>query len=177
MEVRAAAVWVLVALLLVVRRSEAQAVSASSFTVGATLGSNQTWLSENGTFTMGFHAIPANSTSLYLAVWYSGVQVVPVWLMHRQRAVKPGATLTLTSAGNLVLLDSNGSQVWTSNTSARGVVGGNFLENGNIVLRNGSGASVWDSFNYPTDTFLPGLVVHSPSFSISISFAMIHAQF
>nr|AMH40476.1 G-type lectin-domain containing receptor kinase 4 [Pohlia nutans] len=151
--------WVLLPLVLTVTKAMAQTQSGASFTVGASLGTNQTWLSENGTFTMGYTPIPANSTSLYLGVWYSGVQVVPVWLMHRERPVKAGATLTLTRGGNLVLVDADGSQVFTSNTSALGVVGGQFLENGNIVLQNGSDATVWDSFNYPTDTFLPGLVV------------------
>lgn len=154
------ALWVLLPLVLltVTKTTVAQqSRSAASFTLGASLATNQTWLSENGTFTMGFHAVPASSSSLYLGVWYSGVPVVPVWLMNRDRPVTRGAALTLTSAGNLVLADANGSRVWTSNTP--GVVGGRFLENGNIVLRNSSGAILWDSFNFPTDTFLPGLVV------------------
>ncbi|XP_024379160.1 G-type lectin S-receptor-like serine/threonine-protein kinase At2g19130 [Physcomitrium patens] len=139
--------------------AQSASLDAQSFGLNATLGGNQTWLSENGTFTMGFYPIPANSSSLYLAVWYSGVPVAPVWLMNRERAVKSGATLTLNNAGSLVLANADGSSVWTSNTSGVGVVGGKFLENGNIVLRNSSNWTMWDSFDYPTDTFLPGLIV------------------
>jgi len=141
LSVPAAAVWALLALLLTATKAIAQ--TGSSFSLNASLTTDQTWLSVNGTFTMGFQPIPANSSSLYLAVWYSGVPVVPVWLMQRERAVRSGATLTLTNAGNLVLVDAGGSPVWTSNTSALGVVGGQFLENGNIVLKNGSGATLW----------------------------------
>ena len=153
--------WVIILLLLGSgTRIVAQSVqSAASFTLGASLGSNQSWVSQNGTFTMGFCAIPANSSSLYLGVWYSGVPVAPVWLANAERAVKSGATLALTNAGNLVLLDADGVQVWQSNTSASGIVSGGFLDNGNIQLWNASDATMWDSFDYPTDTFLPGMVV------------------
>jgi len=66
--------------------------------------------------------------------------------------------------------DEKGAIVFTSNTSALGVVGGRFLENGNVVLVNGEGQTVWDSFDYPTDTFLPGLVVRYYALTFFFSF-------
>lgn len=132
--------------------------------LGVSLRTNETWLSENGTFTMGFFAVPANSSSLYLGVWYSGVPIASVWLLVRDKAVTVGASLTLGYGGNITLADADGSQVWVSNTATYGVADAAFLENGNLVLRNASGATVWDSFNYPTDTFLPGMTVIHPSY-------------
>ena len=130
--------------------------------LGSKLSGDETWLSQNGTFTMGFHAIPANSSNLYLGVWYSGVPITPVWLLNRETPVKPGASLSILKGGNITLVDGDGSQVWTSDTATFGVTEAIFLENGNLVLRNASGATVFDSFDILANTFLPGMYVSTP---------------
>lgn len=140
--------------------------------LGSKLSGEETWLSQNGTFTMGFHAIPANSSNLYVGVWYSGVPITPVWLLNRETPVKPGASLSILKGGNITLVDGDGSQVWASDTAVFGVTDAIFLENGNLVLRNASGATVFDSFDILADTFLPGMYVSTPpplnvNFSIS----------
>lgn len=130
--------------------------------LGSKLSGDETWLSQNGTFTMGFHAIPANSSNLYVGVWYSGVPITPVWLLNRETPVKPGASLSILKGGNITLVDGDGSQVWTSDTAVFGVTEAIFLENGNLVLRNASGATVFDSFDILANTFLPGMYVSTP---------------
>ncbi|KAI3734304.1 hypothetical protein L6452_13770 [Arctium lappa] len=79
-----------------------------------------------------------------------------VWSANRDRPVKLGATLTLTPAGELVLRDADGSRVWSTNTARKSVVGMNITDNGNLVLFNAKNKIVWDSFNYPTDSLVPG---------------------
>ncbi|GKE15037.1 G-type lectin S-receptor-like serine/threonine-protein kinase SD2-5, partial [Tanacetum coccineum] len=79
-----------------------------------------------------------------------------VWLANRNDPVRLGATLNLTSSGELILQDLDGSTVWTTNTSGKSVAGMNLTDTGNLVLFNVHGSVVWQSFDYPTDCLLSG---------------------
>lgn len=79
-----------------------------------------------------------------------------VWSANRNNPVKINATLQLTSDGDLMLRDADGSLSWSSNTSGRSVVGLNLTENGNLVLFDTSNSVVWQSFEHPTDCLVPG---------------------
>ena len=75
------------------------------------------------------------------------------------------AALQLTAAGRLVILDGSNGTVWSSaaptagNVTARAAA--QLLDSGNLVLSaDGSGSDrsvAWQSFDYPTDTLLPGM--------------------
>lgn len=75
-----------------------------------------------------------------------------------------GAALVLTPRGVLALLDGSDGVVWSSNTSAR-VAHNPFvklLDSGNLVIQEAIGTDdnddyLWQSFDYPTDTLLPGM--------------------
>ncbi|GMN50956.1 hypothetical protein TIFTF001_020115 [Ficus carica] len=62
------------------------------------------------------------------------------------------------SNGNLELLDGNKKSVWSTNitvASNRSVAVPS--DNGNFLLKDGTlGDELWQSFQYPSDTFLPG---------------------
>ncbi|KAL7185336.1 hypothetical protein ACSBR2_027302 [Camellia fascicularis] len=79
-----------------------------------------------------------------------------VWSTNVGHPVKEGATLQLTVDGGLVLRNSDGDHVWSTNTLGKSVVGMNMTEWGNLVLFNNEGAIVWQSFDYPTNTLLVG---------------------
>nr|XP_043620294.1 G-type lectin S-receptor-like serine/threonine-protein kinase SD2-5 [Erigeron canadensis] len=79
-----------------------------------------------------------------------------VWLANRDDPVGLGATLSLTAAGELVLRNYVGTTVWTSNTAGKSVIGMNLTDTGNLVLFDPHGSVVWQSFDYPTDSLLPG---------------------
>ncbi|KAK4762214.1 hypothetical protein SAY87_030098 [Trapa incisa] len=79
-----------------------------------------------------------------------------VWSANRNSPVKVNSTLELTSDGDLVLQDADGTVAWSSNTSGKGVVGLNLTEEGNLVLFNEKNGTVWQSFDYPTDSLVPG---------------------
>ncbi|XP_022880261.1 G-type lectin S-receptor-like serine/threonine-protein kinase At4g27290 isoform X2 [Olea europaea var. sylvestris] len=69
--------------------------------------------------------------------------------------------LTISSDGDLILLNGTRGVVWSSNTSGRvqGSVA-QLLESGNIVLRrkdDNSERYLWQSFDFPSDTLLPGM--------------------
>jgi hypothetical protein len=75
------------------------------------------------------------------------------------------ANLAVTSGFNLVLSDSNGHVLWTTNNSISvlnsSISAEAMLDNsGNFILRSsaaGSSAVLWQSFGHPTDTLLPGM--------------------
>ena len=61
--------------------------------------------------------------------------------------------------GNIVLVNSSGNPTWSSNqTTAKNPVL-QLLDSGNLVLResNENTKYLWQSFDYPTDTLLPGM--------------------
>ncbi|KAH0651211.1 hypothetical protein KY285_031330 [Solanum tuberosum] len=79
-----------------------------------------------------------------------------VWSANRDRPVKANATLQLGKDGNLVLADSDGTFVWSTNTTGKSVSGLNMTETGNLVLFDKANCTVWQSFDHPTDSLLPG---------------------
>ncbi|GLJ35772.1 hypothetical protein SUGI_0718360 [Cryptomeria japonica] len=79
-----------------------------------------------------------------------------VWTANRRRLVKDNATLRLTSTGDFVLKDADGSLVWSTNTSAQDFQGMVIEETGNLVLINSNNGTLWQSFDHPTDMLLRG---------------------
>ncbi|XP_009763890.1 G-type lectin S-receptor-like serine/threonine-protein kinase SD2-5 [Nicotiana tabacum] len=79
-----------------------------------------------------------------------------VWSANRNHPVKPNATLQLGQDGNLVLADSDGALVWSTNTNGKSVSGLNLTETGNLVLFDNTNRTIWQSFEHPTDSMLPG---------------------
>lgn len=79
-----------------------------------------------------------------------------VWSANRNRPVKANATLELGQDGNLVLADSDGTLVWSTNTTGKSASGLNMTEMGNLVLFDKTNHTIWQSFDHPTDSLLPG---------------------
>ncbi|KAJ8532173.1 hypothetical protein K7X08_012096 [Anisodus acutangulus] len=70
--------------------------------------------------------------------------------------VKANATLQLGQDGNLVLIDSDGTLVWSTNTTGKSVSSLNLTDMGNMVLFDKFDRTIWKSFDHPTDCLLPG---------------------
>ncbi|KAH0653841.1 hypothetical protein KY289_031519 [Solanum tuberosum] len=70
--------------------------------------------------------------------------------------VKFNATLQLGHDGNLVLTDSDGTLVWSTDTIGKSVSGLNLTEMENLVLFDKRKRTIWQSFDHPTDSLLPG---------------------
>ncbi|XP_034576513.1 G-type lectin S-receptor-like serine/threonine-protein kinase B120 isoform X2 [Setaria viridis] len=152
--------------------------SASLFTSGATenrllpskpLTVGSTLVSDDGTFALGFFS-PSNSTRnrYYVGIWYNSIPKDNiVWVANRATPITDpsSATLALTGGSNLVLSNTDGQLLWMANVSAPGnlsssenISGEATLDNtGNFILRTSEGAVLWQSFDYPTDTLLPGM--------------------
>ncbi|XP_072961164.1 G-type lectin S-receptor-like serine/threonine-protein kinase SD2-5 [Typha angustifolia] len=79
-----------------------------------------------------------------------------VWSANRDHPVREKASLQFTEDGDLVLRDSDGTLVWSTNTSGKSVVAMSITESGNLVLFDSKNTSVWQSFDHPTDSLVPG---------------------
>ncbi|KAK1405329.1 Receptor-like serine/threonine-protein kinase [Heracleum sosnowskyi] len=136
-------------------------------TVGHTLSGNQTISSKGGTFELGFFTpgffMSGQSRNYYIGIWYKNfVNKTVVWVANTNRPVSDPFTseLVLFPNGNLALLDESRIQIWSSNSKATTYNStlAILLDNGNFVTRDDQDSSniIWQSFDYPTDTWLPG---------------------
>ncbi|RWW82169.1 hypothetical protein BHE74_00009393 [Ensete ventricosum] len=133
----------------------------ANITRGTTLtaqGSASPWLSPSGDFAVGFYPLDSDTSLFLLAVWYDSTSPkVVVWSPNRNAPVAAGSTLQLTSDGRLSLEDQDRKEVW--NAGAANASFAALLDTGNLVLANSSSNFLWQSFDFPTDTLLPGQVL------------------
>uniref|UniRef100_A0A0E0KFK8 Receptor-like serine/threonine-protein kinase n=1 Tax=Oryza punctata TaxID=4537 RepID=A0A0E0KFK8_ORYPU len=141
------------------------AVSVDTVTTEAPLAGNRTIVSARGTFALGFFTPDAAATGrTYLGIWYSNIPArTVVWVANRGSPVVGGSpALKIDGNGSLAIVNGQGSVVWTSPVMSAAVPrAGNataqLLDNGNFVLRFAGATVAWQSFDYPTDTLLPGM--------------------
>ncbi|KAL3743928.1 hypothetical protein ACJRO7_013217 [Eucalyptus globulus] len=79
-----------------------------------------------------------------------------VWSANRNNPIMIGATLELTSKGNLMLIDANGTVAWYTKIFGKSVVGLNLTDLGNLVLFDRNNVTIWQSFDHPTDSLVFG---------------------
>lgn len=125
------------------------------------LSLNQTLVSKNRTFELGFFS-PGNSTNYYVGIWYKNIsQKTIVWVANRDNPIvypsHYNSTLVL-SGGNLFLYSMSRVVVWRTSfvNSTSNATEAVLLDAGNFVLRDELFNTVWQSFDYATDTWLPG---------------------
>ncbi|CAH2071816.1 unnamed protein product, partial [Thlaspi arvense] len=126
-----------------------------------------TLVSAGDRFELGFFTPNGSSDGRrrYLAIWFYNLHpLTVVWVANREAPVlERSGVLTISKDGNLEVTDSKGRVYWdtdvepSSSVSAQRSV--KLMDNGNLVLmRDGDEANVvWQSFQNPTDTFLPGM--------------------
>nr|XP_009777836.1 PREDICTED: G-type lectin S-receptor-like serine/threonine-protein kinase At4g27290 isoform X1 [Nicotiana sylvestris] len=125
----------------------------------------QTVVSTGETFEMGFFS-PNGSSKRYIGIWYK--QILPVqtvvWVANREKPLtnKSSVVLKVTKPGILALLNGKNEIIWSTNTS-RSVQHpvAVLLDSGNLVVKDANDGNpenfLWQSFNFPTDTHLPGM--------------------
>ncbi|XP_042973091.1 G-type lectin S-receptor-like serine/threonine-protein kinase CES101 [Carya illinoinensis] len=122
-------------------------------------------LSAAGIFKLGFFK-PGSSSYYYLGIWYSKLPHHPesVWVANPDDPITDSSgVLTLDDQG-LLKITRNGGQtiVINPNKAVSSNVTATLLDSGNLVIEevdsNGiAGRVLWESFNYPTNTLLPGM--------------------
>ncbi|KAI9186644.1 hypothetical protein LWI28_019410 [Acer negundo] len=137
-------------------------LAADTITPTRFIRDGETLVSSRESFELGFFS-PGNSTKRYLGIWYKKIPETVVWVANRNNPIiDRQGVLTIINYGNLVLLNKTKSIMWSSNTS-RTVENpvAQLLDSGNLVLMDnfstGSGSYLWQSFDYPSDTLLPGM--------------------
>ncbi|KAJ1376667.1 putative serine/threonine-protein kinase [Sesbania bispinosa] len=126
----------------------------------------QELISAGQNFSLGFFS-PGSSKRRYLGIWYKNImpQTV-VWVANREKPLNDSSgNLTIGADGNIVLVDGAGNKIW-STKSSRSIQEpiAKLLDSGNLVLMDAkksknsdSYSYIWQSFDYPTDTMLPGM--------------------
>ncbi|KAH0653588.1 hypothetical protein KY289_031266 [Solanum tuberosum] len=132
-----------------------------SIKMGKSITGNQKMISGGGSFALGFFT-PRNSTFTYLGIWYNTIpEQTVIWIANRESRIPQNSTVVFTIGddGNLVIFDVKDQLIWSSNVSSitsNSTVGA-LLDNGNLVLIHGESDILWQSFDHPTDTFMPDM--------------------
>ncbi|KAK8678778.1 hypothetical protein V6N13_144263 [Hibiscus sabdariffa] len=122
-------------------------------------------VSAGGTFRLGFFS-PGTSKNRYLGMWYNQPQPADrkaVWVANRNNPLfDKSGILVIDEVGGLEVLHGGGSPFVLSSAQATGNVSATLLDSGNFILKelssDGSTKRIlWQSFDYPTDTLLPGM--------------------
>ncbi|KAK7292969.1 hypothetical protein RJT34_15828 [Clitoria ternatea] len=109
-------------------------------------------ISPNGTFSAGFVAIGENAYSF--AIWFTEPHFhspnTVTWIANRDQPVNgKHSKFSLSHSGNIVLVDADLNTSYAPTEL-------HLKDDGNLVLVELQGTILWQSFDFPTDTLLPG---------------------
>uniref|UniRef100_A0A0D9W4V1 Receptor-like serine/threonine-protein kinase n=1 Tax=Leersia perrieri TaxID=77586 RepID=A0A0D9W4V1_9ORYZ len=147
----------------------ASSAATNTLSPGQSLTGDDKLVSTNGKFALGFFETGSKSSGnhtlkyWYLGIWFNKVpKKTHVWIANRASPVTDSTSshLTISPDGNLVILSrADNSKIWSSqaNITANNTIA-MLLDTGNLVIQNSSNPShiLWESFDHPTDVFLPG---------------------
>ncbi|KAL5737876.1 hypothetical protein ACOSP7_030637 [Xanthoceras sorbifolium] len=143
-------------------------IAADTITPNRSITHPETIISAGGRFELGFFS-PKNSTKYYLGIWYKTVspQTV-VWVANREYPMlSSSASVSIDSGGNVTINDGKMSYHVT-NTSSSSTSCGLLSGSGNFILIDQNYQVLWQSFDYPTDTLLPGMKLRYDPFTSSL---------
>uniref|UniRef100_A0ACD5UWT5 Uncharacterized protein n=1 Tax=Avena sativa TaxID=4498 RepID=A0ACD5UWT5_AVESA len=126
-------------------------------TAASSSSSGHVLVSPSGNFACGFREVATNAYTL--AIWITAsADATVAWTANRDAPVNGrGSRFELRNDGSgLQLQDFDRSVVWSTNSSATRADRAELLDNGNLVVSDASGHALWQSFDWPTDTLLPG---------------------
>ncbi|XP_058096291.1 G-type lectin S-receptor-like serine/threonine-protein kinase At2g19130 [Magnolia sinica] len=137
-------------------------MAADTISLTQPLSGNFTITSKGGKFELGFFT-PGHSKKYYIGIWFKKVsQQTVVWVANRETPLPDASSQLKISEqdGNLVLINRTKIPTCSSNSTSKisNPTVAVLLDTGNLVLREVSNSSsvIWQSFDHPTDTWLPG---------------------
>ncbi|XP_047250240.1 G-type lectin S-receptor-like serine/threonine-protein kinase At1g11330 [Capsicum annuum] len=123
------------------------------------------WCPDN-IFKLGFFSPGSrNSSNRYVGIWYNFSETTVVWVANRDKPLKDSSgVFKISDDGNLVVMNGMNEILWTSNVSSSSRVVMNStaqLRSGNLVLLDNAknGNVIWQSYQHPSDTFLPKMKI------------------
>eukprot|EP00268_Persea_americana_P003596 TRINITY_DN1108_c0_g1_i3.p1 TRINITY_DN1108_c0_g1~~TRINITY_DN1108_c0_g1_i3.p1 ORF type:complete len:835 (-),score=98.10 TRINITY_DN1108_c0_g1_i3:141-2645(-) len=135
--------------------------SIDTITPNQSLRDGETLISAGEKFVLGFFSPGKSSTNRYVGIWYNKIpdQTI-VWTANRENPVKNSSGVLIIKGGNLVLFDgghsNNSNPLWSTNVSTTAnYSSAKLTDSGNLVLTDDHQGVLWESFDYPTNTFLP----------------------
>ncbi|KAL8121530.1 hypothetical protein AgCh_018312 [Apium graveolens] len=139
-------------------------IAVDTIRANQTIRDGDTITSARGEFQLGFFS-PGSSTNRYLGIWYKKISNgTVVWVANRDTPIKNNMGVMRVDGKGITVQTVDGI-VWSSNVSKtiKNPVA-QLLETGNLVIRDDdheikSNARdfIWQSFDYPGDTFIPGM--------------------
>ncbi|KAF3782297.1 L-type lectin-domain containing receptor kinase I-3 [Nymphaea thermarum] len=129
-------------------------------TPGQLLRENQTLVSENKSFILGFFS--GSSGNRYLGIWHvqNSIQRV-IWVANRERPLTRNDSIgvfKIDENGNLLILDGRGRTLWSARSSSSTPPPAQYenwialLQNsGSLVVSDGDGRIVWRSSDQPPE--------------------------
>ncbi|TXG47220.1 hypothetical protein EZV62_026514 [Acer yangbiense] len=120
---------------------------------------NGSLVSSDGNFKLGFFS-PAKSQARYVGIWFKKIsEQTVVWVANRETPIRNSSGIfKIGGDGNLAVFCCNqSSPLWSTNVSVPAQTSAaKLLDSGNLVLV-AKDKNIWQSFDYPTDTILPGM--------------------
>ncbi|KAJ0966655.1 hypothetical protein J5N97_023572 [Dioscorea zingiberensis] len=142
-------------------------IARDTITPTQPLADNETLISGDGTFALGFFSPGSSSNNRYVGLWYNkDKERTVVWVANRKNPVtnsssSTGVLLSISNKGNLVIANQNSTVVWSSSTTNMSNPVAQLLNTGNLVVRDADDGMIssyaWQGFDYPTDTLLAGM--------------------
>ncbi|KAL4651043.1 hypothetical protein ACB092_01G130100 [Castanea dentata] len=118
---------------------------------------NSYWLSSSGQFAFGFYK---KDNGFAIGIWMEAIQQKTViWTAKRDDPPLPedvNLRLNFSSDGMNIFTQNQGLQTTVINAPLQSAFSASMLDTGNFVLYNSSSMIIWQSFDFPTDTILPG---------------------
>ncbi|KAH9803085.1 Receptor-like serine/threonine-protein kinase SD1-8 [Citrus sinensis] len=135
-------------------------------TSSQSLSDGNTLISKGGSFELGFFS-PGSSKNRYVGILYKSIPVKTVlWVANRLKPIKDSSGLLMINrTGNPVLTSPSMGIVWSASLSKEvsSPLVLQLLDSGNLILRGEQDGDsenyFWQSFDYPSDTLLPGMKV------------------
>ncbi|KAK6229540.1 hypothetical protein SCA6_018491 [Theobroma cacao] len=134
---------------------------------GQSITFSKTVISAGMKFELGFFS-PRNSSRYYVGIWFKfkvSTRTV-VWVANREYPfLRNTSIFAINPDGNIVISDGRISHMLTNRTTSgntyamlKDSLHARLLDSGNLTLHDQISLEVlWQSFNYPSDTILPGM--------------------
>ncbi|XP_030936506.1 G-type lectin S-receptor-like serine/threonine-protein kinase LECRK1 [Quercus lobata] len=115
---------------------------------------NSYWLSSSGQFAFGFYK---KDNGFALGIWMEAIQQKTViWTANRDDPPLPQDVDLSFSSDGMIITQNQGLLTIVINAPQQSAFSASMLDTGNFVLYNSSSMIIWQSFDFPTDTMLPG---------------------